>query len=267
MQALNTFQPVVLVGYPSVMQMLAQEQLAGRLHITPMLVSTGGECLAAATRAQIAVAFGCMVRDNYGASEFMHIAFECKYDQLHLNTDWVILEPVDEEYQPMPPGQVSHTALLTNLANRVQPLIRYDLGDSITVNPDPCPCGSPFPAIRVEGRRDDILYMQAAGSTTIPILPMALSTVVEETPGVGCFQVIQTVPATLTVRLEVKVGADSCQVWETTIRRLRDYLLAQGVPSVQLERATDPPRRDRVSGKFRQVRSELQRNEEGAKRP
>lgn len=149
----------------------------------------------------------------------------------------------------------------------MQPLIRYDLGDSITVNPDPCPCGSPFPAIRVEGRRDDILYMQAAGSTTIPILPMALSTVVEETPGVGCFQVIQTVPATLTVRLEVKVGADSCQVWETTIRRLRDYLLAQGVPSVQLERATDPPRRDRVSGKFRQVRSELQRNEEGAKRP
>jgi hypothetical protein len=63
---------------------------------------------------------------------------------------------------------------------------------------------------------------------------------------------------------EVKVSADSSQVWETTIRRLRDYLLAQGVPLVQLERATDPPRPDRVSDKLRQVWSEVQRKEEGA---
>ena len=86
-QALNLFQPAVLVGYPSMMQLLAQEQQTCRLHIVPILVSTGGECIPAGARAQVATAFGCLVRDNYGASEFMHLAFECEYERLHLNSD------------------------------------------------------------------------------------------------------------------------------------------------------------------------------------
>jgi phenylacetate-CoA ligase len=43
----------------------------------------------------------------------------------------VILEPVDAQLPPVPPGQVSHTTLLTNLANHLQPLIRFDIGDRI----------------------------------------------------------------------------------------------------------------------------------------
>ena len=43
----------------------------------------------------------------------------------------MILEPVDRDYRPTPPGELSHTVLLTNLANAVQPIIRYDLGDSV----------------------------------------------------------------------------------------------------------------------------------------
>jgi phenylacetate-coenzyme A ligase PaaK-like adenylate-forming protein len=34
----------------------------------------------------------------------------------------------------------------------VQPLIRYVMGDSVTVNPAPCACGSPLPTIHVERR-------------------------------------------------------------------------------------------------------------------
>ncbi len=252
-RALNEVQPTILISYPTAMTLLVHEQMAGRLRINPVLVATAAEWLAPEARAQIAAAFSCPVRDGYAASEFLGIAFDCEHGWLHVNADWVILEPVDEAYQAVPPGQASCTALLTNLANRVQPIIRYDLGDSITVSPDPYPCGSPLPALHVEGRRDEILYLQASGGEAVPLLPMALATVVEQTPGVRRFQVIQTAPATLTVRLNVAAGTDDALVWEMVARRLQDYLSGQGLPWVTVERAPEPPERDPNSGKFRQV--------------
>ena len=54
------------------------------------------------------------------------MAYDCGQGWLHVNSDWVILEPVEADYSPTPPGQASHTVLLTNLANRIQPIIRYD---------------------------------------------------------------------------------------------------------------------------------------------
>jgi phenylacetate-CoA ligase len=254
---LNDFQPAILFGYPTAFLLLAYEQSAGRLAIHPLEVVTGGEWLAPLARKQIEQAFRCSVRDVYAASEFLGIAFDCGHGWLHVNADWVILEPVDESYLPVPAGKASSTVLLTNLANRVQPIIRYDLGDCITLRPDPCPCGSRLPAIRIEGRRDEILFLQEPGGGKIPVLPMAIATVVEETPGVQCFQVIQTAPATLRIRLEVMPGTDDGRVWESVAQRLREYLAAQGLSSVGVEKAGEPPMRDQVSGKFRQVWADM----------
>ena len=75
----------------------------------------------------------------------MGIAFDCRYGNLHLNADWVILEPVDAALRPVPPGTPSHSTLLTNLANRVQPILRYDIGDSVTMLPDPMSMRKPAP--------------------------------------------------------------------------------------------------------------------------
>src|SRR5206468_3508687 len=83
------------------------------------------------------------------------IAYGCREGSLHVNADWVLLEAVDRDYAPVRAGEASHTVLLTNLANRAQPLLRYDLGDSIVVQPEPCRCGNPLPAIQVQGRCDD----------------------------------------------------------------------------------------------------------------
>jgi putative adenylate-forming enzyme len=259
---LNAFQPAIMVSYPTVMALLANEQRQGRLKIKPALVATIAEWLGRAAHDEIAAAFNCSVRDTYAASEFMGIAFECNEGRLHVNSDWVILEPVDANYQPVPPGEASRTVLLTNLANRVQPIIRYDLGDCITLSPDPCPCGRALPVVRVEGRRDEILSCQAPGGETIKFSPRALANVVGGTPGVRSYQVIQTAPEVLTVRLEVGAGSDSSAVWERVASRFRDYLLAQGLPSVRVEKAEEPPRRDPVSGKFRNVWAELKTGKE-----
>lgn len=118
----------------------------------------------------------------------MSIALGCREGWLHVNADWLILEPVDTNYRPMPPGEASATVLVTNLANRVQPVMRYDLGDSIIAKPDPCTCGSPLPAIRVEGRRDDVVSMRTRDGHVVRLLPLALTTVIGPgTTGSGAF--------------------------------------------------------------------------------
>ncbi len=250
---LNAFQPIRLGGYTSALLLLAEEQLAGRLHIAPKVVVPAGEWLSQAGRERLGAAFRCPVAQAYGASECLGLALECPSGNLHVNTDWVLLEPVDEEYRPVPPGRPSRTVLLTNLMNRVQPLIRYDLGDSVTAFAGVCGCGSPLPAIRVEGRTNDTLLLEGTGWTRVPVVPLAIGTIVEETPGVRRFQVIQTGRAALRVRLEIMPGADPAATWEAVDRRLRDYLATQGLASVTIERADEPPLAESGGGKLRQV--------------
>ena len=215
-QALNEFQPTILATYPTAAAMLADEAEAGRLRIRPQVVLTGGETLSAAVRARIAATFGASVRNSYGTSEFLPIAWECAHGHLHLNEDWVLLEPVDERQRPVPPGQPSHSVLLTNLANLVQPLIRYDLGDQVTLHPQRCSCGSALPVIEVQGRSDDVMRVpaQRAGQT-VSLLPMALCTVIEEEGGLFDFQLQQRGARTLVLRLpqrgdEARAAVDRC---------------------------------------------------------
>ncbi|MGE5221344.1 MAG: phenylacetate--CoA ligase family protein [Omnitrophica WOR_2 bacterium] len=213
-QKLNAFQPAVLASYPSALALLAREQVEGRLRIHPVVLVTASEWLEPAIQDQIEEAFNpARLFDIYGASEFPYIAFQCRRRWLHLNADWLVLEPVDVHYQPVAPGQPSHTVLLTNLANCVQPIIRYDLGDRVMLKPDPCPCGSLLPAIRVEGRKDDVLSFQTPGGKQVQLLPMAVETVIETTAGVGRYQLIQTGPSEVKIRLEVAPGKEAPLVW------------------------------------------------------
>lgn len=251
--ALEALRPRALTGYPSALERLAEEQRAGRLHLRPRLVATSGEVLTPAARAAIEAAFGVPVLDVYGSSEFAYLAFGCAHGWLHVNADWVRLEPVDAGYRPVPPGVPSDTVLVTNLANRVQPIVRYDLGDAVVVRPDPCPCGSPFPALRVAGRQDDVLEVLGDGGAAVRLLPMALTAPVEATPGVHRYQVVQRDARTLEVRLEVDAGADAERVREAAVAGVRRFLAAQGAGGVRVVASEVAPSADPRSGKWRHV--------------
>ena len=219
-EQLNRFQPTVLASYPTAAALLADEAAAGRLRISPRCVLTGGETLSAAVRERVTQVFGAPVRGSYGTSEFLPIAWECAHGHLHVNADWVLLEPVDDQYRPVPPGERSHTVLLTNLANWVQPLIRYDLGDRVLLHTERCACGSALPSIDVQGRSDDVMRVPAERpGETVSLLPLSLCTVLEEECGVFDFQLRQQRPDTLVLRLP-QAGPDAQQ----TIDRCRDAL-------------------------------------------
>jgi phenylacetate-coenzyme A ligase PaaK-like adenylate-forming protein len=171
-----------------------------------------------------------------------------------------LLEPVDREYCPTPPGEASHTVLLSNLGNRVQPVIRYDLGDSMTVNPEPCPCGNPLPAIRVEGRRDDVLSMRAPNGSFVRLLPLALTTVVEEAAHPHRFQIVQN-----SLRPDQCFASSSAEMtidmrWDAQ-RQMHCGAISrqQSLANVQVARDRRSPVTDRRSGKLREVMVAMER--------
>ena len=251
--ALNAYQPAFLASYPTTLALLAAEQREGRLSIAPACIWSGGECLAPSVASAIGRAFDSVVINEYGASECMSIAFSCASGWLHANADWVVLEPVDRDYRPTPAGEASHTVLLTNLANRVQPVIRYDLGDSILVNPEPCACGSPLPALRAEGRRDDVLALRAGDGSVVQLSPLALTTVVEDATAGRRFQLVQTAPDRIAVRLDSDDDGERSVEWDAAERALHAYLAHQSLGNVEV--CLDPlgPVPDPRSGKLREV--------------
>jgi len=246
---LEAFRPTVLASYATVLRALAERKHAGELLCSPRTIWTGGEWMSPQCRRYVERAFGARVAGDYGASEFMNIAFECEKGELHVNSDWVILEPVDERGAAVPVGEPSATVLLTNLANRVQPFIRYDLGDSVTAIPGACGCGRPFPRIRIDGRRDEILRLLDADGERIPVLPLALSTAIEEGAGVHRFQVEQVGLR----RLHLRVEGASAAVLAKARKALADWLAGQGLPGIAITAQAARLAAHPVSGKFRQV--------------
>ncbi|BBL79046.1 hypothetical protein Rxycam_00636 [Rubrobacter xylanophilus DSM 9941] len=248
---LNRFRPVIVASYASMAALLAGEREAGRLRIDPVLVVLSAEGLPAREYDRIAGAFDAKVRDSYAATECPFISYRCEHGWLHVNSDWLVLEPVDADHRPVAPGKHSHTVLLTNLANRVQPIIRYDLGDSILQRPDPCSCGNTLPAIRVQGRAADVLAFPIGGErVTIP--PLAFGSLVDRTPGVELFQIVQTAPASLRVRLHPAAGADPERVWRMVHDEITHLLAGNGLDHVTVERAGEPPEQS-AGGKYRTI--------------
>lgn len=250
---LNTYQPTFISGYPSALLALAREQREGRLAIDPLLMLCAGEYLGETQRAELEDAFGCHLLQGYAASEVPALALECDEHRFHVNADWYLLEPVDAHLDPVPAGVTSDTCLVTNLANFVQPIVRYNLGDRIRMYADPCPCGSLLPSVEVEGRTNDLVRLQSAGSALVEIVPLALGSVIEEIPGVHRFQVINPDPQQLKVRFDESPHGDREQIWETLRGRLHTFLDEHHAQGVSITLDEQRPEAEATGGKLRQV--------------
>ena len=175
-EALNAYQPEALIAYASTVGALADEQLEGRLHIQPELISTTSEVLTDETEERIEAAWGRPPVNAYAATEAPGIAIG-SHDHvgMHVFEGSVVIEVVDESGSPVPPGVAGTKVLLTSLINRAQPLIRYELTDAIVLAEGPDPSGRPYLRIaRVDGRSGDILRFPAATGGEIAVHPYRL---------------------------------------------------------------------------------------------
>ena len=179
---LNAYQPSVMMVYPSLMQLLAAEQKAGRLKIAPMHIQCTSEVMTSEARAEIESAFQVAPADVYAASECGCLAASCIQNEgLHLSEDLLIVEVVDEEGRAVPPGITGVRTLVTVLPGRTMPLIRYELSDRLTLLSEPCACGKPYARIAaVGGRQGDILRFPAKTGGEVEIAPAQISAALRE---------------------------------------------------------------------------------------
>src|SRR6266566_7247869 len=191
-ERLNTWQPEVLIAYASMMRILADEQLAGRLQIRPRAVLTSSELLTEETRRRIVQAWGERLFNQYAATECGSLAAECDHHRgMHLMEDLVIFEVVDQDNHPVPPGVYGDKLLITVLFNQTQPLIRYELSDSVRLATNPCPSGHPFALIDdIQGRVEAVLSFPGVASEVVNVHPLVFSRVMVRLPVSG-WQVLQ----------------------------------------------------------------------------
>jgi phenylacetate-coenzyme A ligase PaaK-like adenylate-forming protein len=172
--ALDEYQPEVLAGYPSVIALLAEEQLQGRLSIAPRIVLTSSEVLTDDATARIEAAW-VRPAQGYFSTEAPVIASD-SLDGVGMHVcEEMIVEVVDEANRPVSPGTVGSKLLLTNLVNRAQPLIRYELSDAAELAGGPDPTGRPYDRIlRIDGRSDDLLRLPGRDGGEVTIHPYRL---------------------------------------------------------------------------------------------
>jgi putative adenylate-forming enzyme len=188
---LNGFQPQYIHAYPSMATLLAEEQIEGKLHITPEYILTGGELVTEAMRRAIRRAWGIRPFQSYSATEGL-LAVECDHHRgMHLFEDLCIVEVVDDENRPVPDGVPGRKILLTNLFLFREPLIRYEISDMICIDPEPCSCGRPFRLISaVIGRNDDIFYLEGTSGEPTPVHPMNFHSVLDPVARIKQYQVV-----------------------------------------------------------------------------
>ncbi|MFZ4733103.1 MAG: phenylacetate--CoA ligase family protein [Pirellulales bacterium] len=249
---LSEFQPHSLVGYASVLESLALESdRLGLRHLRQ--IANSSEQLTSRARRRIEAAFGVPVVDHYGLGECLFLSDGCPTDGgAHVNTDWAILENVDDDHRPVPPGEPGRKVLVTNLANRVQPFIRYEVPDRVVMATEPCRCGSRLPRIaRIEGRSAEALLITGADGRQRPLPGVAFHDAIDHLANVREWRATQTVADHVRLELELLPGASSHVDTTALLGRLRANGLPEAITvGVEFVRGLGP---DPRTGKMRRI--------------
>lgn len=256
-EQLNTIKPKSIFAYVSTMEQLSEEYIKGNLKVELKEIVCGGEKLSENMRQYLKETFGCNVKSMYGCTEAGNVAYECDCGHFHIFNGWNIIEPVDADNNPVPCGQRAEKILLTNLANRTMPIIRYEVTDSVILHDDICECGKKSPWIEVEGRAVNKLLVFKSGDKEIKISPISVYVLLETMPQIRLFQFILHGYDRIELRITFMPDADEQAVFEEAKATLTDYLHSNGVDNVEIYLSDKQPQIDPKTLKLKTVYQEL----------
>ena len=247
-KALNDFQPDVITGYPTVLALLANESEKGILNIHPKLIACSAETLSLENYHYLKDTFGCAVLNNYCSTEGGEIAMSCSEGHLHLNSDWILVEPIDKEGKEVADGVLSDEVLITDLSNYIQPVIRYRVDDQVRIWHTPCKCGSRLPIIEVIGRVEDSLCLCGKTISSVQILVL-ISKISEFISS----QFIQTNECCLEFRGTVADHTDKAAVVGKLKDAIHTLFASSGCPDAQLIITEKPVLKNPNGGKTKVI--------------
>ncbi len=259
-EQLNAYQPMLVHTYPTFLEVLAREKKLGRLRIDPEILTAGSEPTSQACREAVREAFpAARFVETYAATECLAMATACPHGTLHVNEDACILEPVDDDMRPVPLGRTASRVLVTNLVNVTQPLLRYELTDSIELDDAPCPCGSPFLRAVVHGRTDDTFFLVDGAGRAQVHPPIPLECALLGLRGLLQYQLVHERQNRLRLGFVADPGAPAHAVAAGLEERLMRYLDEHGLLSEVsfVVEQVDGIERHARSKKLRQITSRV----------
>lgn len=248
---IRAMRPKMLFGYPSALAHLAAHAEAKGIRMNDLGIKVAfvtSEKLYDHQRDKITKIFGCRVANGYGGRDAGFIAHECPSGGMHLTAEDIIVEIIDPTGNPAPTGEAGEI-VVTHLATRDFPFIRYRTGDIGVLDDQPCACGRGLPLLKeIQGRATD--FVVAQDGTVMHGL--ALVYVIRDLPGVKEFKIVQESLALTRVFLVTETAFQP--EGEQTIVANFKQRLGVGV-DIQIDRVAAIPKE--ASGKFRYIVSKV----------
>src|SRR3569832_395158 len=246
---LRAVRPRMIFGYPSSIAVIVEHARRGGKRLDDLgtkVVFVTSERLYDHQRSAIESGFACPVANGYGGRDAGFIAHQCPAGGMHITAEDIIVEIIDAAGRPAPPG-LEGEVVITHLATRDFPFIRYCTGDVAVLDDQSCFCGRGLPLLKeIQGRTTD--FVVAADGTLMHGL--SLIYVIRDVIGVENFKIEQLSLQETVVKLVVneQFKDESMNLIE---RGLKKRLGAN--VNIKLERVAEIPRE--ASGKYRYVKS------------
>lgn len=251
-ERIRQVRPAMLFGYPSSLALIARqaEQMGvvmDQLDIKVAFVTS--ECLFDDQRETISRVFGCPVANGYGGRDAGFIAHQCPHGGLHLSSEHIVVELLDEQGKPVSVGEPGEV-VVTHLCTASFPFVRYRTGDIAVMDDQPCACGRGLPVLKeVHGRTTDFIVAQ--DGTIMHALAMIYE--IRDEPSVAHFKLEQT---SLThIRLDIVAAPKG---YEPTVQeRIVDRIKKRLGQDVEVQVVLRDQIRREHSGKYKYVVSHV----------
>ncbi|WP_426992359.1 phenylacetate--CoA ligase family protein [Methylomonas sp. CM2] len=187
---IRQIRPKMLFGYPSALAHIASHAEKHGVAMNDLGIKVAfvtSERLYDYQRDKIQTVFGCPVANGYGGRDAGFIAHQCPEGAMHITAEDIIVEIVDKQGKPLPNGELGEI-VVTHLATRDFPFIRYRTGDMGILSDKACACGRGLPLLEeIQGRTTD--FVVARDGTVLHGL--ALIYVLRDLEGVDAFKITQ----------------------------------------------------------------------------
>jgi phenylacetate-CoA ligase len=205
LDSLRRVRPRMVFGYASAVALLAGHALQRGVRLDDLGVRVAfvtGETLYPQQRQVIEQGFGAPVANGYGSRDAGFIAHQCRSGSLHVSAEHILVELVDANGAPVPPGETGEV-VVTHLGTAEIPFIRYRTGDMAVQSREPCACGRGLPVLAtVHGRSTDFIRTRSGNV----MHALALIYEVRDDPAVRAFKFIQA--EDLSIELQIVPSAD-----------------------------------------------------------
>jgi putative adenylate-forming enzyme len=223
---------------PSMLRLILPYQKQIKVKLKKII--TYAEVLTNEDKERFQNAFQAKVVEIYQASEGQ-IASPCKLGHLHINEDLVHIDLYDENNKLIvKPNIIGHQMVLTNLVNKTQPLIRYQMNDMIVLD-EKCACGSNFRTIKnILGRRDDCLYFYNKDNQVKYVFPDLFSRwIITTSDDIREFQVFQELIGHLIIKIDAPKEFNIAKLTKILHEKLASYALTANL-SISIEKLELP---------------------------